>query len=348
MSCVNQGDFKATRWPEADQLFRNDPFWVGGDDAYSISIGGDNTLWLFADTAIDSTGSHCRNTATLIRNSIGIQKGLNPSLSNIAYYWRVDNFKKPSSFFPEKGNEWLWPGHGIFVEDRLIIFLMRVRGIKAGLGFEVYDWEAVLIPNPKDNPLDWELRWLNIPRNKFKVIVGSASVFKTDSHIYAFCSHEGSDRHAIYVVRWPVEEIIDGNLYGIEWWDKSSSQWVNQKNLTDIPEPLFLDGQTEFTVHFEERSNSYICFQTLDFGPSNIYYRTAPSLIGPWSELKKIYTPPEINEPNIMIYAAKAHPHLTGSDIVLTYATNSSEISDLLNNTSLYYPRFIKIRMSNK
>ena len=81
----------------------------------------------------------------------------------------------------------------------------------------------------------------------------------------------------------------------------------------------------------------------MEFGAANLYFRTSKKLTGPWSEPVKLFEPPERNKPNIMIYAAKAHPQLSGSELVLTYATNSFQFSDLLSDTLLYYPRFVKL-----
>jgi len=44
-----------------------------------------------------------------------------------------------------------------------------------------------------------------------------------------------------------------------------------------------------------------------------------------------------------MIYAAKAHPELTGADLVLTYATNGTDIGIVANDNLLYYPRFVRL-----
>jgi len=348
--CCNKSknfNLKTSSWLEADQLFRTDPCWVGGDDAYSIPYLGDKTVWLFADTGIDPTGNHSRNTATMIRNSIAIQDGSDPSSANLTYFWKKDSLGNPSSFFPEKGNYWYWPGHGIYVNTKLFIFLMRVRGIDTGLGFEVYDWDVVLIRNPEDHPLEWKLKWLDIPRNKYRVIIGSASILKIEDFIYAFSSHEGIPRHPIYITRWPLSEFVNGNFKGIEWWDRSANSWIRQSQLDSIPKPIFLDGQTEFTVHYEKRINKFLCVQTLEFGASNLYHRTSESLTGPWSEPVKLFEPPDKIKPNIMIYAAKAHPQLTGSELVLTYATNTFQFSDLFSDTLIYYPRFVKLNFIN-
>jgi hypothetical protein len=335
--------FEVSSWSDSDQLFRMDPHWVGGDDAYSIPFWGKQTIWLFADTWIDPTGNHNRDTAKMIRNSIAIQDGSDPTSANLTYFWRNDSLNNPSSFFPEMGDDWYWPGHGIYVENMLFIFLMRVRAIDTGLGFEVYDWDLVSIHNVKDHPLKWKLFWLDIPRNQFQVIIGSASILEIEDYIYSFNSHEGIPGHPIYITRWPLSEFIPGNLMGIEWWDRTEKSWIRQSRLNSLPEPIYVGGQTEFTVHYESKINKFLCIQTLEFGASNLYYRMSKSLTGPWSDPIKLFEPSDKKKPNIMIYAAKAHPQLTGSDLVITYATNTFQFTDLFSDTLIYYPRFVKV-----
>lgn len=349
LSCtkVENTNIKTSSWIKSDQLFRTDPYWVGADDAYSIPFLKNKTIWLFADTGIDPTGNHNRNTAEIIRNSIAVQDGSDPTSANLTFFWRRDSLGNPSSFFPENGNEWYWPGHGIYVNDKLIIFLMRVRSIDSGLGFEVYDWDVVLIQNPDDHPLEWKLKWLDIPRNQYQVVVGSASILKIEDYIYSFNSHEGIPGHPIYITRWPLSEFVSGNLMGIEWWNRASNSWIRQSKLDSIPKPLYVNGQTEFTIHYENRINRYLCIQSLEFGASNLYYRTSESLTGPWSDPIKFFEPPDKKKSNIMIYAAKAHPQLSGSDLVITYATNSFELSELVSDTLIYYPRFVKVNFVN-
>ena len=105
-------DFNITAepWPQADKLFRSDPRWLGSDDAYSVDLGHERVLWLFGDTFINPDGSGSRKNATLSRNSVAIQKGYNPSLASIRFYWSTGRDGKPESFFRESEEIWFWPG----------------------------------------------------------------------------------------------------------------------------------------------------------------------------------------------------------------------------------------------
>ena len=175
------------------------------------------------------------------------------------------------------------------------------------------------------------------------MLIGSASILKIDDYIYSFNSHAGIPNHPIYITRWPLSDFVAGDLMGIEWWDITEKNWIKQSQLDTIPKPVFVNGQTEFSVHYEESISKFFYIQTLEFGASNLYYRTSESINGPWSDTIKLFEPPDKKKQNIMIYAGKAHPQLSGSDLVITYATNTFELSDLLSDTLICYPRFVKL-----
>lgn len=334
---------RASAWPEADLIFRRDPRWVGADDAYSVDLGAGRTLWLFGDTFIDTTARHVREGAVFIRNSIGVQTGYDPSDAGMAFYWRQGDDGAPTSFIPEQEGEWFWPGHGARLGDHLLLFMMRVRSTDTGFMFESYDWDAVLIRNPEEDPSDWILEWLESPRNDLGVIVGSASVVVVGDFLYVFGSQEPVVPHPIFLARWPVEEAARGKLANIEWWTGSERGWVQHSEAGLQPESVLQNGQTEFTVHYDPASQRFLQVQTMGFGPAVLVLRSAEDLTGPWSEPDTLYTPPESSRPNVMIYAGKAHPQLHGADLVLTYATNSFEVSELFSDTLIYYPRFVRL-----
>lgn len=160
--------------------------------------------------------------------------------------------------------------------------------------------------------------------------------------MYAFGSVEPAASHDIYVNRWPLSSALQGRFEVPQWW-AGESGWTAQSRPESPARVCFSDGQTEFTVHFSKRFHRYLEFQTVGFGPAVVAMRSAIHLTGPWSTPRPIFTPPENNRPRIMTYAAKAHPELAGSDLVLTYATNSFELADVIRDQTLYYPRFVRL-----
>ncbi|MBU0518892.1 DUF4185 domain-containing protein [bacterium] len=330
---------QTTPWPEADSLFRTNPRWLGADDAYSVDLGNNRVLWLFADTFVAISDQHTRRESVMIRNSIGIQSGYDPCTASIQFCWRVQE-EKPRSFFPEENDIWFWPGHGIVVEDKLLIFLMAIRSSSGGLGFQSAGWRAVIVSNFEEIPSKWHLRWLDTPANIYGLVV-SGSVIQMGEFIYAFCDEEPS--HHTHLVRWPAAQIMKEDLSQPQWWTGEEGGWVMQQNLLQKPQPLFSEGQSEFSVHYEPSLNQFIEIQTVGFGKAELGFRLADHPTGRWSSIRNFYRPEEYEIADIMIYAAKAHPCLRGADMVLTYATNSFDFKKLIAHDYLYYPRFLRV-----
>lgn len=334
--------FNAVSWPEADVLFRGSSTWLGADSAFSIDLGGGRSLWLFGDSWIDSADSQSRNSARMVRNSIAIQSGSNPSNAEIEFYWQADLDAEPESFFDTGTNDWYWPGHGIRTDSGLILFLNRLRSIDAGLGFESVGWEARLIENPDDDPPDWRIRKLDTPTNRLGIQVGFAGALRHMEYLYAFGSADPDKTHPIYAVRWPLDAVTAGHLMAPEWWGGAKVGWMEKGS--ELPrKPLLMHGQSEMTIHFDKRTRQFISVQTVGFGKARLAIRTSPSLSAQWSTLKTIFDPPENGRPNVMIYAGKAHPQLEGADLVLTYATNTTEFSEHISDSEIYYPHFVRL-----
>jgi hypothetical protein len=334
--------FESAPWREADLLFRRDPHWVGSDGAYSIDLGHERILWLFGDTRIDPSGRHTRCGARMVRNTVAIQKGADPSRAEMTFYWGETRGGEPGPLFADQGDDWFWPGNGIRLENCLVLFLMRTRGSSGGLGFESAGWNAVLVSNPDAEPSQWKVKWLDTPRNALGVVVGSAGVVRWGDQVYAFGSQEPVKSHPMYVVRWPVAALRRGDLRAPEWWAGADAGWVPDSSQV-ARWPAFENGQSELTVHFDEPTRRFVVVQSVGFGAADVAVRFAPELTGPWTQPRTVHRPAEFYRPKIMIYAAKAHPELSGADLVLTYATNTFEFAEQMTDSTSYYPRFVRL-----
>jgi hypothetical protein len=295
-------------------------------------------LWLFGDTFIATTEKNIRSESIMIRNSVGIQSGYNPSVASMKFYWHTQE-GKAFSFFAENNGIWFWPAHGIVLEDKLFIFLMAIRPSSECLGFKPSGWRTVSISNFEQVPSKWHLKWLETPKNSFGLIL-SGSVVQVGEYIYVFSDREPN--HTVHLVRWPVAQVMDEDLSQPQWWTGEETGWVIQQDLLEVPQPLFYECQTEFSVHYEVLLNQFLEIQTVGFGKADLGFRLADSVTGRWSSIERFYRPEEYNISDVMIYAAKAHPHLIGADLVLTYATNSFNFDKLVASDNLYYPRFLR------
>jgi len=279
----------------------------------------------------------------MVSNSVAIQTGTDPTTADISFYWGKDAAGNPDAVFPDRNGESLWFGNGIRAGDRLILFFARtVRNTGVGLGFEHTGWTAIMVTNPDDKPSAWQWYELETPANLQGILLGFAAVLKLDGYIVALGSQNPVKSHPIFAARWPEEEVHQGNLLHPEWWAGELVGWVPDSSGMQRY-PLFNGGQTELTVHYDEPGGRFISVQTEGFGAADIMMRAAPSLTGPWSDLRMLYRPPEYYRQNIMIYSGKAHPGLTGADMILTYATNTFKYEEYLTDSLIYYPRFVRL-----
>src|SRR4051812_32924952 len=67
----------------ADVLFHQEPRWLGGDGAYTIDLGDDRTLWLFGDSFVATSAAHVRTESTIVRNSVAVMTGTDPSSASM-------------------------------------------------------------------------------------------------------------------------------------------------------------------------------------------------------------------------------------------------------------------------
>lgn len=276
----------------------------------------------------------------MVSNTVAVQHGYDPRTAAIRFYWGLAPNGDPGAFFPDTGSVRYWPGNGVRVRSGLLLFLMAVRSSDTGLGFEVSDWEAVLVANPEADPPDWQMRWLSTPPNGRGVIVGSGGTLVHDGFVYAFGSREPGGSHDVYLVRWTETDASGGHLDAVQWWAGDDTGWTPDPE-GENARPVFTGGQTEFTVHRDGRQDLFVEFQTDGFGAAVLVRRTAPRLTGPWSAPDTVFHPAQAAYPNILIYQGKAHPHLSGPGLVLTYCTNSLAFEDHLTTPWLYYPRFV-------
>lgn len=342
------GSVLGAAWPEADRLFKTDSRWLGSDDAYSVELGPERTLWLFGDTFVGDGASLSRRDAAFPRNTVGIQQGTDPAHSTIRFYWREDS-GLPSSLFPtEPRDHWLWPLHGARIGDALLLFFMKVRSPSSSpesgpldewrdlgpLGFfDVYDWEAIVVLNPDADPSEWRCRIVEHQGGTEGIILGAAVVV-TDETLMAF---GWKDREG-YLARWPLERALKADLRSPQWWDGDG--WDEDVAAAAV---VLSPVRTECTVHFDRKSSIWIHTQTGGEMGTSITQRWAEQIVGPWSEPSTLFVPEETERPGVMIYAAKAHPQLDGADLVVTYASNGRDVDETLTDMSIYYPRFVKI-----
>ena len=333
--------FNARAWPEADALFLNHSHWIGADGAFSVDLGNERTLWLFGDSWINPEGEGTRDGAWLVRNTVGIQHGSDPSRASIEFFWGDEDGS--GAFLDAAEGHWYWPGHGIRLGDRLLLFLNRIAAAPDdGLGFDSVGWGAVFLENVDDDPSTWRIANQHTGIDHQGIQLGFGGVLGHEGYLYAFGTPDEDKSHPVHAARWDIERVLDGDLPDPEWWTGPETGWTS--NVSEhASQAIFDQGQSELTIHYDEVLGKFIAVQTVGFGPAYVAMRSAESLTGPWTSPQQIYMPPEYDRQNAMIYAGKAHPRLRGAETVLTYTTNSFEFAEHFSDPSIYYPRFVRL-----
>ena len=324
---------RASIWPEADRLFRVDLRWKGGDGAYSVDLGHDRVLWLFGDSFIANPGRD--GGSRMVRNSVAIQTGRDPSHAFLRFYWGQDGDEQAQSFIAEDGNRWFWPGSGIRLGDRLILFYGRVFQTAPGQwGFAGDGWTALSIDNPDAEPSAWSPKALPTPPDSHSIDLGGA-VLRQGDWLYVYGS-KGLG-HDVYLARFAIADAQAGDLSHAAFWCGRGT-W----SASEAPEAVVSLGAPEFSVSYDAGLGLYVMAQSQGFGPTSLALRTSPAPEGPWSAARDVLRPPESFDPTAMVYAGKGHAELQGADLVLTYVPGSMD--DSPDMAGLYLPHFVRLR----
>lgn len=346
----------AAPWPEADAMFRTHDQWVGGDGAYSVQCGADRAVWVFMDSLVNGEAGAPRTDATFINNSVAVQEGLDPATARMRFFWGGDD-GKPDSFFPRQGEDYLWPGNLVVLDDALLISLMRVRhrdwkptgnedphDIGPLNCFDVHAWTAALVENPLDDPPDWSVRYLAPTPSPFATTYATGGVQVDGDHVWAFAL--GRDRGSA-LCRWLVEDVVRGDVDRREWW--CDGVWRAESSAACAPTSYGV-LPTEFSVHRDEASGLWLWVQVdgLFNGELSLSWAERPQ--GPWRPRRVVYRPVEWGRTDAFVYGGKAHAEqrAPGGELVATYNNNGAiGIEQVMADPTLYYPTFVKIDCSS-
>jgi hypothetical protein len=339
--------------PEWDALFQRDSGWIGADGNYSIPLGKDTTLWLFSDTFVGKVKEGRRVDASMINNSIALQRGTNAP----EFFYGTTAEGKPASFIkPQHGakRDYFWLTHGIRTPRGLYFFLVRVVTVRTDtpFGFKVVDSWLAHVSNPDARPPQWDITQTKVPFTRISsegsLIFGGA-VLRDGDYIYVFGGDSRPEAkkagapNALVVARVLAEQI--GDVRQWRFWSKG----VWQQDFKQVS-PLFPNLGSEFSVSRVPGRKGYAAVYSEGIG-GKILLRLAPELTGPWGEPTALYECPEMKWPaKAFCYAAKAHPELTDApgELLITYAANAWNFWDLFKDARLYWPRFVRVTLGDQ
>jgi hypothetical protein len=329
--------------PGADPLFRKDPSFLGGDAAYSADLGKDRVLWMFGDSFVKKSGSTSRRDAALVRNSVAIQTGRNPTSASLQYFWRGGG--APASFVPESGDLWYWPMGAAVGNGALFLFYSVEKAASGGLGFEPSGSQLFVVDDPSAPPLAWTLT-----KRTFPVPPGTWSLMAPlvlGDQLWVYAVHEPD--HAVSVARVRVGDALLNDFSKTLWWcgDRGwrATAEVGASPASIFPASTKTDLPSELSVS-QRPDGSFVAIHSVGFGATKIALRTAAKLEGPWSEACPVFEPPESRGADPFVYAAKGHAELAGGELLVTYVASARDDQKLFDDLSLYWPRFVNVGLA--
>jgi hypothetical protein len=335
--------------PEYDALFCRTKGWTGADGAYTTALADDLTLWLYGDTWIGDVVDGKHKDATIVNNTIALQRGKEPATVSVEFFWGTAEDGKPEAFFkPDDGKGWFWIYDGVVADGKLYLFLMQTIKTEQDsvFGFEQVGTWLGEIENPNDEPSNWQVKQYKVPYGRYSkngnMFFGSA-VMRDRDFVYIYGAYEnwskGMSGRSMIVARVPHNKMADFK----EWRFFRDGEWQN--NVTNISK-LFDGIATEYSVCYQPGVKQYVIVYTENGMSKNILMRFAPSPVGPWSSACKVYEcPDEKWHKTYFCYAAKAHPEISEADeLIVTYVCNSNDFWQMAADAKIYRPRFVKIK----
>jgi hypothetical protein len=328
--------------------------WLGADDAYSISLGKDRSLWLFGDTFVGDRDATVRNQfKVMVRNSVGISVCHAGSACTIRYFWRNPYTPQARSFF-DTGTEalWYWPMDGLLNHGKLFVPLLAVRSKPHAsptdaFGFEIAGTKLAVISNLKGSPEKWRISIKDLSDDRFWP---GTSLVRDDKYVlwYTYVSNREGKPY-MTVLRVPKNKMA---MPASAWqYLKSDGSWGSGLPGSDALHVIDW-GVAEMSVRYHPPIKKWVAILPgPGFPTTQIFARIADSPAGPWSSPQTIYEFPEMKrgtpgyDKDTFCYATKEHIEFTDTKIALTYACNSMVFSKTVGNMEIYRPRVVVLEL---
>ncbi|MEJ0090515.1 MAG: DUF4185 domain-containing protein [Limisphaerales bacterium] len=344
-------DWHSESLPAYDQLFQHTNGWIGADGNFAVTLTNGLTLWLFSDTFIGEVRDGHREHTTMIHNSAAWQHGIDPASAHVEFFHGKSDDGKPLSLIsPADGRGYFWLFDGVMARGKLFLFLAQIEpaGDGGAFGFRQIGTWLGEVSNPLAPPTEWHIVQQKIPFDLHgtneNYSFGSA-VLATNGFIYIFGTREfKSAGKQMILARAPETDL--GNF--ATWQFRAKAGWTtNTADMADLCGSM----ASEYSVSWLPALKRYVLICTEDGLSEKIMARTAPKPWGPWSAAAAVYRCPEsAQDKRTFCYSAKAHPMLatTADELIVTYAANSFEFLQLMNNAQLYWPRFVLVKLKPK
>jgi hypothetical protein len=323
--------------------FLNNPVGVtGADGATSTVLPSGKSLWVFGDTVEGpfktihglELGGYRSNTGAIVPRqnaSNGIRK---------FKLLTQEDGKRPRQLVPFAAGEdpnihRVWAIHGTCLGKQIYLFYHRITLLKGVDVFVNFQLDGMGIARANVDELQFER--LQAPDGSlefWKKDVPTFGVFveRTDDYVFLW----GSLATGMYLARTPPESISDLESYEylVEAPTKTQPMMPPRWSKEFVPTATLFDSvPNEMSAAYNGHLKKHVAFHSLH-RENKIVMRTAPSIVGPWSEPEVVYRPEKLKDTEL-IYAVKEHPELASADGRVVYVTYV--------NSATYVPQMIEV-----
>ena len=338
--------FRVAPAPEWNEFFQNTNGWLGADVAYSIPLAPNKSFWLFGDTFVGQITDGKRISSKMIHSSIATQEIGRPP----QFFYRTDKKGTPESFVNSPGPKtYFWLLDGARTSRGLYFFMQQVQWINnTTWGFQCVATWLAFVENPDDPPVRWKISTRKLPFSKLPdgqdAILGCETL-KTGGYIYIYGysnNAKATSKKQLLLARAPEDKLDDLS----SWEFYSNGSWMSDFQKST---PVFSDAPPEGSVLWQPYLKKFVFVYNEGIW-GTIAMRTADAPEGPWNAPISLYHCPDMKiSRNVFCYAGKAHPEFSGTnELLISYAANSESLPEVLNDTRLYWPRFIKVTFENR
>jgi len=348
-ACVSQPAIRVEALPGYDALFDRQEGWTGADGVYSVPLSDSTILWLFGDTWLGDVHNNAHVNATIVNNTVAIQQGRLPRGAAVDFFsGRTPDGNAAAFIQPADGRGWLWIYHGAVIGERLYFFMVQIeRTVEPpAAGFRIIGTWLGQLANFGDPPHNWKISQQRIPWGSFSAdatLFGSW-VLKQGQWIYIYGTTEdvidGYHHKYMILARAPESGLAQFN----QWQFYANGRWSAD---FDKAQRLCAGMANEYSVSYLPAMGKYIVVYSDGGSIDNIAARFAPNPWGPWGDPVSLYRCPEASwYENIICYAAKGHPDISGAsdELIVSYIANSIDFETMVSDARLYRPRFIRVK----
>ena len=324
--------------------------WLGADDAYSIPLRGDKSVWLFGDTFVGSRDAKLRSEfKVMVRNSVGISVCPEGGSCTIRYFWQKPYTPQARSFFDSGTDDvWYWPLDGFREGKKLFVSLLVVRN-KANaqpndaFGFEIAGTKLAIVSNVLKSPEKWKVSYQDLTDGRFWP--GTSMV--ADGKYVLWYTQVSSGEGKGFMTALRVRRNKMSNPSNAWEYLKKDGTWGSGLPREDTMH-VIEQAISEMSVRYHPSIHKWIAIVPgAGFPTPQVDLRTADSPVGPWSAPQKIFEFPEMKrdsagyDKDTFCYATKEHVEFTDTRIALSYACNSMVLAKTIANMEIYRPRMV-------